>query len=125
MSLLTDAELVWLRSERRLARIATVGVDGTPHVTPVGWSFNDDDQVFEIDGRDLPSTKKFRDVARNRKAAIVIDELLPPWQPRGLEVRGRAHAVTEPQAMIRLHPQRIIAWGIDNPPLAYNARDVT
>jgi pyridoxamine 5'-phosphate oxidase family protein len=124
MNVLTEAELVWLRSERRLARIATVGVDGTPHVTPVGRSFNEDDQVFEVSGRDLQSTKKFRDAARNHRAAIVIDEVLPPWRPRGLEVRGRAEVMTEPQAMIRLHPERIIGWGIDNPPLAYNARNV-
>lgn len=53
-----------------------------------------------------------------------IDEVLPPWRPRGLEVRGRAEVMTEPQAMIRVHPERIIGWGIDNPPLAFNARNV-
>jgi hypothetical protein len=38
----TEAELAYLQGERRLARIATVGRDRTPHVVPVGmWSYND------------------------------------------------------------------------------------
>ena len=40
MSAFTDAELAFLIGERRLARLATVGRDGTPHVVPVGWSYN-------------------------------------------------------------------------------------
>jgi hypothetical protein len=40
MSTFTVAQLAYL-TERRLARIATVDADGTPHVTPVGmWSHN-------------------------------------------------------------------------------------
>jgi pyridoxamine 5'-phosphate oxidase family protein len=35
MSVFTAAQLAYL-GERRLARIATVGADGTLHVTPVG-----------------------------------------------------------------------------------------
>ncbi|MBV9455600.1 MAG: pyridoxamine 5'-phosphate oxidase family protein [Rubrobacter sp.] len=36
----TADELDYLLSERWLARLATVGKDGTPHVTPVGWAYN-------------------------------------------------------------------------------------
>lgn len=40
-SVFSEAELAYLQGERRLARIATVGPDGTPHVVPVGmWSYN-------------------------------------------------------------------------------------
>lgn len=41
MSTFTDAELRYVRAERRLARLATVGEDGMPHIAPVGWSYND------------------------------------------------------------------------------------
>ena len=38
-SVFSEAELAYLEGGRRLARIATVGRDGTPHVVPVGmWS---------------------------------------------------------------------------------------
>ena len=110
----TDAELDYLQSERRLARVATVGPDGMPHVTPVGWAYNAGADVIEIGGHNFAATKKFRDVARTGRAALVIDDVLPPWQPRGIEIRGRAKAVAEPTPMIRIHPTRIVSWGIDD-----------
>src|SRR5687768_6395072 len=36
LSVFTEAELRYLAGGRQLGRIATVGVDGTPHVVPVG-----------------------------------------------------------------------------------------
>ncbi len=115
MSAFTEDELSYLLSERRLARVATVGADGTPHVVPVGWSFNADLDAIEVAGRDFAQTKKFRDVQRQGRAAIVIDDLAStdPWRPRGIEVRGRAEAVSEPRPLIRIHPKRIVSWGID------------
>ncbi|MGH3342845.1 MAG: PPOX class F420-dependent oxidoreductase [Carbonactinosporaceae bacterium] len=111
----TEAELAYLRSEPRLARIATVGPDGTPHVTPVGWSLAEADTVIEVGGIDLSATKKFRDVARTGRAAIVIDDLasVRPWHVRGIEVRGLADARTDPEPRILIHPKRVISWGLD------------
>lgn len=111
MSTFTAAELDYLRSESRLARLATVGPDGMPHVTPVGWSLTPVGTV-EISGRDFAATKKFRDVRRTAVAAVVIDDVLPPWQPRGIEIRGRAEAIDGPEPRIRIHPERIVAWGL-------------
>jgi len=113
MSRFTPEELAYLRGERRLARIATVGRDGTPHVVPVGWAYNADLDTVDVSGHDLAATKKYRDVARSGRAAIVIDDVLPPWQPRGIEVRGRAEAVSQPQPTIRIHPERIVSWGLE------------
>jgi pyridoxamine 5'-phosphate oxidase family protein len=121
VSLFSEAELAYLQSERRLARIATVGADGMPHVTPVGWSYNADLETIDLGGRDVSATKKFRDVLRSRRAAVVIDDVLPPWQPRGVEVRGDAEAIDGPPALIRIHPRRIISWGLEG---SRNARDV-
>jgi pyridoxamine 5'-phosphate oxidase family protein len=115
MTLFTDAELSYLVGERRLARIATVGRDGTPHVTPVGWGFDAAAEVFEVGGHDLARTKKFRDVADTGRAALVIDDVLPPWHPRGVEVRGRAEAVDDgTKTVIRIHPDRIVTWGLES-----------
>jgi pyridoxamine 5'-phosphate oxidase family protein len=114
MSVFTEAELTFLRTTRLLGRLATVGQDGMPHVTPVGWSLAADGEVVEVGGIDLPRTKKFRDVARTHRAAIVIDDVLPPWHPRGVEIRGRADAITEPTPLIRIHPDRVVVWGLDD-----------
>lgn len=40
MRAFTEAELSYLRGGHRLGRLATVGRDRTPHVVPVGWTYN-------------------------------------------------------------------------------------
>ena len=114
MSAFTDSELTFLRGERRLARLATVGADGTPHVVPVGWSLNAEVDAIEVSGHDFAATKKFRDVRRTGRAAIVIDDLesIDPWRPRGVEIRGRAEAIESPRPLIRIYPERVVAWGL-------------
>ena len=58
MSPFTPAELAYLQGERRLARLATVGPDGTPHITPVGmWSLDPDRGVVEVTGHDFAATR--------------------------------------------------------------------
>lgn len=113
MSAFTEDELQYLQSSL-LGRLATVGRDGTPHATPVGFSYNAELDTIDIGGHDLANTKKFRDVARSGRAALVVDDVQPPWQPRGIELRGRAEAVDGPPPLIRIHPERIVTWGIDN-----------
>src|SRR5579862_2333460 len=91
MNALSEAERAYL-GDRRLGRLATVGRDGTPHVTPVGWQYDADTDTIVVSGRNFAASKKFRDVARSERAAIVVDDLAStdPWRPRGIEVRGRA-----------------------------------
>jgi pyridoxamine 5'-phosphate oxidase family protein len=114
MSAFTPRELAYLQGERRLARIATVGKNGTPHVAPVGWSYNAEHDTIDVGGHDLAQTKKYHDVQATGRAAIVIDDLAStnPWRPRGVEVRGRADALSEPP-LIRIHPERVVSWGLD------------
>jgi pyridoxamine 5'-phosphate oxidase family protein len=111
----SPAELAYLHDGRRLARIATVGADGTPHVVPVGWRHDAEHDTIDVTGRSLEQTKKFRDVARSGRAAVVIDDLAStnPWRPRAIEVRGRAEALAGPPATIRIYPERIVSWGIE------------
>jgi pyridoxamine 5'-phosphate oxidase family protein len=122
MSAFTQIELAYLLTEfeqlvtkRRLARLATVGKDGTPHVVPVGWSYNSERDTIDIGGFDNERTKKFRDVARSGRAAVVVDDLasIEPWRPRGVEVRGRAEAVYDGRPLIRVHPDRVVSWGLE------------
>jgi pyridoxamine 5'-phosphate oxidase family protein len=112
---LGDAELAYLTAERRLARLATVGADGTPHVVPVGFAYEPDSGTIDVGGHDLANSRKYKDVARTGRAAIVIDDLASadPWRPRGVEIRGRAEVITQPRPLIRIYPDRVRSWGVE------------
>lgn len=88
MSVSTPAEIEYLRSQR-LGRLATVNAAGEPHVVPVAFRYNAELDTIDIGGQTLGRSKKFRDVARDGRVAFVVDDVLPPWQARGVEVRGR------------------------------------
>ena len=114
MSVFTEEELRYLAGGRQLGRIATVGADGTPHVVPVAWIYNAARDTIDVGGQELERSKKFRDVERSGRVAIVIDDLAStdPWRPRGIEVRGRGEAIALPTPLIRIHPERIVSWGL-------------
>ena len=121
MSVFSENELDYLAS-KRLGRLSTIGTDGFPHVVPLGWSYNPALDTIDIGGRDLARTKKFRNVKANPKVALVIDDVLPPWRPRGVMVRGEAEALEEAASadsmplgeVIRIHPRQVISWGLDD-----------
>lgn len=114
MSNFTQNEIEYLQNTL-LGRLATAGRDGTPHVAPVGFSYNAALDTIDIGGWNMTESKKFRDVARTGRAAFVADDLAStdPWRPRGIEVRGGAEAIEVQRPTIRLYPERIVAWGVD------------
>src|ERR1700742_736595 len=128
----TDKELDYLASQR-LGRIATVGPDGQPHVVPTSFRYNAEHDTIDVGGLRMSQTKKLRDVQRTGRATIVIDDVLPPWQPRMIEVRGGVTVVPTggkafgdrfEDTIVRIHPTRIIAFGIDSTESA-NARSIS
>jgi pyridoxamine 5'-phosphate oxidase family protein len=131
MSVFTDDELAYL-AEQRLGRIATIGPDGQPHVVPTSFRHNAEHDAIDVAGMRMSQTKKFRDVQRTGRASIVIDDVLPPWQPRMIEVRGTATVVPTggkafgerfEDAIVRIQPTRIVAFGIGSG--ERNARSVS
>jgi pyridoxamine 5'-phosphate oxidase family protein len=132
MSNFTALELEYLVGQK-LGRIATVGADGTPHVVPVTFRHNPATDTIDIAGHNLGTSKKFRDIRRGSRVAVVIDDVLPPWNPRGIEVRGTATALDQggrdideqfDAELIRVTPERIIGWGLDTDAYQPNARSV-
>lgn len=114
---LSPAELRYLRSTRLLGRLATSNALGQPHVVPVGWSYDEQTGTFDVSGRDFAATRKYRNVLANPRAALVIDDVLPPWRPRCVHVQGPAQALpadpdTGREALIRITPTTISSWGL-------------
>jgi pyridoxamine 5'-phosphate oxidase family protein len=122
------AELDYLASGR-LGRLATMQPDGTLQVSPVGFRYNSRTGTIDIGGFTMAATRKFRNVAANGRVAFVVDDVpsVDPWRVRCLEIRGHAEAITAPTdsayestagvdgAIIRIHPRRIISFGVDDP----------
>jgi pyridoxamine 5'-phosphate oxidase family protein len=121
MSVFTPAEIEYLKSQR-LGRLATVNGKGEPHVVPVSFRYNPELDTIDIGGHNIARSKKFRDAARYGRVAFVVDDVLPPWKPRGIEIRGRAEVFStggqeivasfDPD-LIRIYPARVVGWGID------------
>ena len=131
MSAFTELEIEYMAGQR-LGRIATVGADGQPHVVPTSFRYNAEDDAIDVGGLRMSQTKKTRDVERTGRASIVIDDVLPPWSPRMIEVRGTAEVIATggkafgdnfEDTIVRIRPARIIAFGID-PGDSANARSV-
>lgn len=127
MSNFTPKELEYLASQR-LGRLATVNPQGYPQVAPVGFRYDPDLDVIDIGGRNMGKSKKYRNLASNNHVALVVDDVLPPWKPRGVEIRGVAETVSMggkdlfgdrggrdywDDAFIRIKPTQIISWGVD------------
>lgn len=127
MTTFSDAEAEYLRGQR-LGRLATLGPDGAPQARPVGFTVNDELGTIAIGGMNMTSSRKWRNVQRDRRVTFVVDDLasVDPWLPRGVEVRGEAIAMDEGGGVIRIHPRRVLAWGIETdsfaPPTARTVR---
>lgn len=119
---LSKAQIDYLTTQP-LGRLATVRPDGAPQNNPVGFQYNAETGTIDIGGRDLPNTRKFRNIESNNRVAFVVDDLasVDPWRPRMLEIRGEAEALADHEpprpgfgrGIIRIRPHRVISFGLD------------
>lgn len=122
---LTEAEIEYLEGQR-LGRLATLQPDGSPQVKPVGYRYNSALGTIDIGGFGMSASRKFRNVSRDGRAALVVDDVVSvdPWRVRFLEIRGPAEAVRSDHheeggadtAVIRIHPARVLSFGVEEPP---------
>src|ERR1700733_7108922 len=116
---LTDAEKQFLTQQPR-GHLSTVGLDGTPQVKPLGFSYNAALGTIDIAGFNMGRSAKFRNVQANPRVAFVVDEVTEASMTGAhfLEIRGTAEAVLSPATadghlaaeIIRIRPRRVIAW---------------
>jgi pyridoxamine 5'-phosphate oxidase family protein len=125
MSAFTEPEIQYLTSQG-LARLATVGSDGQPHIVPVTFTFNAAEDAIDVGGVNFGASKKWRDAQRNPLVTFLLDDVLPdPRRARAIEVRGRAEALTGggskinprfpnfAEEFLRIRPTRILSWGLE------------
>jgi pyridoxamine 5'-phosphate oxidase family protein len=125
MSVFTDKELEKLRAGV-LARIATVGADGQPHLVPLTYTLNEAEDAVDVGGFGFGSSKKWRDARRDTRVTFLLDESVG-GSGYGLELRcvAEVHETGgetinprfpgfDPQ-FLRLRPHRIVSWGVEVP----------
>ena len=97
-----------------------------PDIVPVSFDF--DGEYFYVGGINILKSRKYKNVLKNNKVALVIDDLktVDPWDPRGIRIYGTANIVTRqsgymeqtphPQPdYIRIKPEKKWSWGIHEP----------
>ena len=141
-TIFSQKEVEYIKSQR-LARIATAaqsiasskeeqqGEDRSiqPDVVPVGFDF--DGEYFYVGGMNILKSTKYKNVLKNNKVAIIIDDLksVDPWDPRGIRIYGTADVVTRQggymegtdhpnSSYIRVKPDKKWSWGIEEPVFA-------
>lgn len=135
MTVFTEVEIEYLNSQQMLGRLATVTPGGEPQVRPTSFHYNPETETIDVGGYHMRDTQKYRNVVAGSSASIVVDDVLStnPWTVRGIEVRGPAEVLADQEPymrgfsgdIVRIHPKRILSWGLDTDDMTMNARDVS
>jgi len=131
-SLFSDRQRAFLETPR-IGRLATLRRDGSPHIAPVWFAFEDGAFLVLTDR----GSRKHRNIERDPRAEFCIDDERPPYhtvivrgrvsveQPRGPEWRealavrylgpegGRRYVETTPagdEVLLRIEPERVSGW---------------
>jgi PPOX class probable F420-dependent enzyme len=79
----------------RTAKVATAMADGTPHVMPVWFVLDADELVFTTHA----GTVKGRNLRRDGRVAVVVDDEAPPFA--FVHLRGKVTLSEDPDELLR------------------------
>ncbi|WP_331722910.1 PPOX class F420-dependent oxidoreductase [Nocardia sp. NBC_00511] len=117
---LTRSEIRYLQV-LRLGRLATIRPDGSVQINPVMVYYNPATATIDIGGANMASSRKFRNIIVDPRVSVVVDDMVAAGV-RCLEIRGHAEALRDPVdsaaraegPIIRIHPARVISFGVDS-----------
>jgi pyridoxamine 5'-phosphate oxidase family protein len=124
MSVFTDREIEYLERQT-MGRLATIGPDGRPHLIPLTYRYNRDEDAIDLGGIDFAAGKKWRDAKQNPNVTFLVDDFAPT-EAHAVEIRGDAELHEQGGSQInprfpnfveqfmRLRPRHIVSWGCDD-----------
>ena len=64
-----------------VARLATVGADGRPHIVPICFALDEQTLYFTVDSKPKQSTnlKRLRNIAANPAISVLVDHYEADW----------------------------------------------
>jgi PPOX class probable F420-dependent enzyme len=88
---MSDQERDALLEAERTCRVATLGGDGSPHVTPL-WFVWDGTSLWLTS---IVQSQRWADLDRDHRVSVVVDAGTEFFELRGVEIRGVAEVVGE------------------------------
>jgi PPOX class probable F420-dependent enzyme len=85
-------------AEARVARLATVGADGTPHLVPICFALDGDVLYSAVDSKPKRSQalKRLENVRTNPRVAVLVDHYDDDWTRLWwVRLDGRGRVLTE------------------------------
>jgi pyridoxamine 5'-phosphate oxidase family protein len=115
----TGAELQFLDEHGR-GRMTTLGADGAPQIHPVIFTVDAAIPSLDITGATLREAQKYRNVRRDPRVTVTVDDPALPLKGvddrergRGLQIRGLAEvAQVSGWDVIRVRPVRLDVWNL-------------
>ena len=70
-----------LIAEARVARLATAGIDGRPHVVPITFALEGETLYFSVDSKPKRTSdlKRLRNIAANPAVSVLFDHYEEDW----------------------------------------------
>lgn len=87
---------------QRVARLATTGRDGQPHVVPITFAVDGDRICTAVDykPKTTPNLRRLRNITENPRVALLTDHYSDDWAELWwVRADGRASIVTDDAAM--------------------------
>ena len=82
--------------EASVARLATAGPDGRPHIVPIVFAHDDENLYFVVDDKPKRSLdlKRVRNIAGNERVSVLVDHYEDDWTRLWwVRVDGVAHVI--------------------------------
>ena len=89
-----------------VARLATAGVDGAPHIVPIAFAIDGDVIYTAVDAKPKRGTplRRFENVAANPRVSVLVDDYDPDWTRLWwARADGHASVVTDGPELERAH----------------------
>jgi PPOX class probable F420-dependent enzyme len=115
MTAMTNEQRDAFLAAPRIARVATVRPDGSPHVVPIWYEWDGETLRFDTP----PDFRKGRNLLADPRLAVVIDITMGGLRYAGVVMEGTARFVRDPEAAkaiaARVYRRYLGAEGLQSP----------
>ena len=95
---MTDDEMWAFIEERKSLQVATLGKDGSPHLTTLWFAVIDGKIGFET----FTKSQKIVNLKRDPRIAVLVEDGIVYNELRGVSINGRAELTEDPERMLEL-----------------------